>query len=56
MDAIVVTYSQPNKTLHELKVFAEQGSMDFLHDFGEACRLELADIMGVIEASVRKYL
>jgi hypothetical protein len=56
MDAIVVTYSRPNKTLHELKVFAEQGGMDFLHDFGEACRLELADIMGMTQASVRKYV
>lgn len=56
MDAIVMTYSRPNKTPHNLKVFSEQGGMDFLHDFGEACRLEFADIMGMTQASVRKYV
>ncbi|QRN55535.1 hypothetical protein [Dyella caseinilytica] len=45
MDTIVDTYLKPNKTLHELKIFAEQGGMDFLHDFGEACRAELAEVM-----------
>lgn len=45
MDTIVDTYLKPNKTLHELKLFAEQGGMDFLHDFGEACRAELNDVM-----------
>lgn len=45
MDIIVDTYLKPNKTLRELKLFAEQGGMDFLHDFGEACRAELADVM-----------
>lgn len=44
MDTIVDTYLKPNMTLHELKKFAEQGGMDFLRDFGEACRVELADI------------
>lgn len=45
MDTIVDTYLKPNKTLHELKLFAEQGGMDFLHDFGEACRAELDGVM-----------
>lgn len=45
MDTIVDTYLKPNKTLHELKLFAEQGGMDFLHEFGEACRVELSEVL-----------
>lgn len=45
MDTIIETYLQPNKTLSELKALAEKGGMDFLYDFGEACRLELAAVM-----------
>jgi hypothetical protein len=42
MNAIVETYLQPNRTLHELRALAQQGGMNFLQDFGEACRVEMA--------------
>ena len=39
--AIVETYLAPNLSLRDIRVLAEQGRMDFLVDFGEACRREL---------------
>jgi hypothetical protein len=39
--AIVETYLAPNRTLHEIRVLAQEGKMEFLVDFGEACRREL---------------
>ena len=41
LQSIVETYLAPNRTLHEMRIFAEEGKMNFLVDFGEACRLEL---------------
>jgi hypothetical protein len=41
LQSIVDTYLAPNRTLHELRILAEEGKMNFLVDFGEACRLEL---------------
>ena len=41
-DAIIETYLGPNRTLHELMDFAHQGGMDFLTEFGEASRKDLA--------------
>ena len=46
MDAIIDTYLQPNRTLRELRTLAQNGGMNFLTDFGEACRLELLDPVG----------
>jgi hypothetical protein len=42
MDTIVDTYLGPNFTLHELHVLAKKGGMNFLSEFGEACRVELS--------------
>jgi hypothetical protein len=39
--AIVETYLAPNRSLHEIRVLAQEGKMDFLADFSEACRQEL---------------
>jgi hypothetical protein len=39
---IVQTYLGPDRTLPELMDFVEQGSADFLTEFGEACRKDLA--------------
>ncbi len=39
---IVATYLGPNRTLPEMMDFADKGGMDFLVEFGEACRSELA--------------
>ncbi|MGA0601793.1 hypothetical protein ACO2Q3_13890 [Caulobacter sp. KR2-114] len=41
MDRIIATYLAPNRSLHELRDLAAEGQMNFLHDFGQACRLEL---------------
>ncbi len=43
MTTIVTTYLEPNRSLHEIKQLAAQGGMNFLLEFGEACRTELAD-------------
>ena len=40
-DTIIETYLRPNRTLHELLDFAHKGGMDFLTEFGEACRTAL---------------
>jgi hypothetical protein len=42
MDSIVETYLAPNRSLHEIADLARSGAMDFLRDFSEACRIELA--------------
>ena len=41
-ETIVATYLGPNRTLHELMDFADQGGADFLIKFSEACRRDLA--------------
>ncbi|HEY0184091.1 MAG TPA: hypothetical protein VGC09_14885 [Rhodopila sp.] len=43
LDRIIETYLQPNRSLHELRDLARSGGMNFLTEFGEACRVELAD-------------
>ncbi len=42
MERIVETYLTPNRTLSEIRDLARSGTMNFLLDFGEACREELA--------------
>ena len=42
MDTIVDTYLGPNVTLHELHALARNGKLNFLSEFGEACRTELS--------------
>ena len=44
--SIVETYMAPNRTLHEVITYAHQGGMNFLVDFGEACRQDLAERYG----------
>ena len=41
---IVEAYFSPNKTLPELRAMMESGALDFLRDFSEACREELAAV------------
>ena len=41
MDTIIQTYLGPNRSLHEVRRLAEAGEMNFLVDFGEACRSAL---------------
>lgn len=41
MALIAEAYLAPNRTLHEMHVFAQQGGMDFLVEFSEACREDL---------------
>ena len=41
MNAIVETYLEPNRSLHEIRTLAMEGRMNFLLEFGEACRAEL---------------
>ncbi|CCM76748.1 hypothetical protein [Rhizobium mesoamericanum] len=41
METIVETYLAPNRSLSEIKELARSGAMNFLFDFGEACRVEL---------------
>lgn len=40
LETIVETYLAPNRTLHEIRMLAQQGKMNFLVEFGEACRRE----------------
>ena len=42
MTSIVQTYLEPNRTLHEIRTLAMEGRMNFLQEFGEACRVDLA--------------
>lgn len=41
LTAIVTTYLGPNRTLHELHAFANEGGLDPLRQFSETCRAEL---------------
>ena len=41
-DNILETYLGPNRSLHELRDFAHKGGMNFLTEFSEACREDLA--------------
>lgn len=41
LEAIVVAYLEPNRTLHQLREFAHNGGLDPLRLFSEACREEL---------------
>jgi hypothetical protein len=41
---IVEAYFSPNKTLPELRAMMQSGALDFLRDFSEACREELAAV------------
>jgi hypothetical protein len=41
MNVVIDTYLKPNRTLHELRQSLREGNMNFLLDFGEACRAEL---------------
>ena len=45
LNTIIDTYLAPNRDLHELRVIAASGEMNFLQDFSEACRAELAGIL-----------
>lgn len=42
IEHIIETYLAPNRTLHEMRIYMEEGHMDFLLEFGEACRADLA--------------
>jgi hypothetical protein len=44
MSAIIETYLAPNRSLHELSVRAGAGDLNFLLDFGVACRAELGGL------------
>lgn len=44
MERIVETYLTPNRSLSEMRDLAHSGAMNFLRDFGEACREELAGL------------
>jgi hypothetical protein len=41
-DTILEAYMGPNRSLHELRELARKGGINFLTDFGEACREDLA--------------
>jgi hypothetical protein len=41
-DAIIATYLGPNRTLHEMRGHVQDGALDVLSDFSEACRKDLA--------------
>ena len=41
-EVIIHTYMGPNRSAPELIAFAEQGGFQFLNDFSEACRADLA--------------
>jgi hypothetical protein len=40
---ITETYSQPNKTSAEIEAMIEDGTVDILRSFSEACRMELEE-------------
>jgi hypothetical protein len=42
MERIIESYLEPNRSLHEIRDLAGSGAMDFLLDFGRACRVELS--------------
>jgi hypothetical protein len=39
---IVEAYIAPNRSLHEMRTYLQEGHLDFLIEFGEACRSDLA--------------
>lgn len=41
---IIETYLAPNRSLHDLRALAGEGGMNFLQDFGDACREDLKSI------------
>ncbi|WNL46466.1 hypothetical protein RKE25_02185 [Dyella sp. BiH032] len=41
MNLVIQAYLAPNRSLHELKELVDQGGVQFLMAFGEACRVEL---------------
>jgi hypothetical protein len=41
IDHIIETYLAPNQTLHELRTLFQEGRMNFLVEFSEACRQDL---------------
>jgi len=41
-DTIIETYLGPNRTMHEVLDDVHRGGFDFLIQFGEACREDLA--------------
>jgi hypothetical protein len=43
MDVIAETYLAPNRSLREMRSFAQQGGLNFLVEFSQACRTELAE-------------
>ena len=42
MDYIIEAYLAPNRSLHEIADLARSGAMNFLFEFSQACRMELA--------------
>jgi len=42
IEATIETYLAPNRSLHEMRAYAKQGGMNFLVEFGEASRDDLA--------------
>ena len=46
LNAIIDTYLQPNRTLHDIRLLAQKGDMNFLLDFGEASRVEIEQVCG----------
>jgi hypothetical protein len=43
IERIIETYIAPNRSLHELRTYMREGHLDFLLEFGDACRADLAD-------------
>ena len=41
VEHIIETYIAPNRSLHELRTYMRDGHLDFLLEFGEACRNDL---------------
>jgi hypothetical protein len=46
LQMIIETYLAPNRSLQDLKGLAAEGGMNFLQEFGEACRDDLRAIGG----------
>jgi hypothetical protein len=42
IERIIETYIAPNRSLHELRTYMREGHLDFLLEFGDACRADLA--------------
>ncbi len=42
MERIVETYLAPNRSLSQIKDMARSGALNFLVEFGEACRIKLS--------------